>query len=408
MNCNDCDGCGKGYPEVKQIFFCKCFLAGFCSPECFENSTHPNECELIDGPLNRLRGKSAKTDFSELLRQYAQTMKSMLEDYRENATPLKIAPLQKLTDTVILLNDERQDYLKNRLREWNVTNVAALKMVMEGLMLDVRSSFEQAKENDEKVIRIFVEENRLSLRQTRKDIAYAWNNYVKALQTAILLGREDFYGALDAFDRAAGIGFDAGRTLSGGKNVHDLTPLEEEEILKSELIEGPLSRARGKNEFGSHLHDYTWALYQYAKAEGAEKQMERAKTFAVLIEIKARDSTREQNLRKLLDAWNNKNLSAIDDMQRDEPGAADAKLNQVKTASNSLIAIFKSENRLSLRQRGKDIENAWNAYLQSLTEAIKSIPQGSIATYTYDKFNASAEMAINAGNVLGGGKDMTK
>jgi hypothetical protein len=219
MNCNGCDGCGKGYPEVKQIFFCKCFLVGFCSPDCFEKSGHLNECESIAGPL---------------------------------------------------------------------------------------------------------------------------------------------------------------------------------------------SRVRGKNDFGKHLSDYTWSLYHYAAATGAEKQMKQVETFTALQEIKSRDEKRNDNLQILLKGWNNKNLSAIDHMQQGQKRSAEAELNEVKNASDTLIAIFKAENRLSLRQRGKDIENAWNSYLQSLRDAILEISSSEGATVAYSKFNTTAMMAINVGNVLGGGKDTSK
>lgn len=184
---------------------------------------------------------------------------------------------------------------------------------------------------------------------------------------------------------------------------------QSEHKLDCELIEGPLSRVRGKSDFGGHLSDYTWSLYNYAEATGAEKDKKRAETFAILQQIKAKDEQRNKDLSRLLQAWNNKNLIAINDMQKGNRKGAEAELNQVKGASDTLIAIFKSENRLSLRQRGKDIEKAWNAYLQSLREAILSIPKtGEDLNDAYSNFNNTAAMAVNVGNVLGGGKDTTK
>lgn len=247
MECNGCDGCGKTYPEIKQIHMCKCFLAAFCTPECFEQSKHKLDCELIDGTWDRVRGKAALTDFSAAVNE------------------------------------------------------------------------------------------------------------------------------------------------------------------KFELIEGPLSRVRGKSDFGKQLSDYTWSLYAYAEATGADKQMKQAESYALLQNIKARDEKRNGDLQTLLKGWNNKNILAINDMQKGEKRSAEAELNQVKGASGTLIAIFKSENRLSLKQRGKNIENAWNAYLQSLREAILNIPKtGEDLSYAYSKFNDTATMAVNVGNVLGGGKDMAK
>jgi hypothetical protein len=398
MECNGCDGCGKTYPEIQQIHMCKCFLAAFCTPECFEQSEHKLDCELIDGTWDRVRGKAALTDFSAALSKYAEIMLGFVRDYYRNVASPDVEMLNDLTNSIQLLDQTRQNQLRAGLNVWNQHLVDALNATFDKDPISTQDSLDKAEQLETAVISIFKAENRLSLRQSGKDIERAWKKYADALRRAILLASDSTRATVN-FKKAARLGEITGQVLSGKGYVNE----------KFELIEGPLSRVRGKSDFGQQLSQYTWSLYYYAEATGADKQMKQAESYALLQNIKARDEKRNGDLQTLLKGWNNKNILAINYMQNGEKRSAEAELNQVKGASDTLIAIFKSENRLSLKQRGKNIENAWNAYLQSLRESILNIPKtGEDLNYAYSKFNDTATMAVNVGNVLGGGKDMAK
>jgi len=179
--------------------------------------------------------------------------------------------------------------------------------------------------------------------------------------------------------------------------------------LECDLINGPISRLRGKSDIGQKLSKYTMMLYEFAEAETSGKESKRKEARNILNEITLRDANRNADLQTLLDGWNTKNTLAISYMQAGNRKAAESELNQIKGASNTVIAIFKSENRLSLKQRGKDIENAWNSYLQALRDAIMTVPKsGEPLLDAYSKFNDASLLAVSVGNTLGGGKDMTK
>jgi hypothetical protein len=151
------------------------------------------------------------------------------------------------------------------------------------------------------------------------------------------------------------------------------------------------------------------ALYEFAEAETAKKKDKREEALSILNEISVKDAKRNADLQTLFDGWNTKNTIAISYMQAGNRRAAESELNQIKGASNTVIAIFKSENRLSLKQRNKAVENAWNSYLQALRDAITTVPKYDESLLdAYSKFNDAAMLAVSVGNTLGGGKDMTK
>lgn len=180
-------------------------------------------------------------------------------------------------------------------------------------------------------------------------------------------------------------------------------------LSECELISGPLAKLKGRSDFGSKLSDYTMELYNYANSNNSENSAEAQNNFAsaatILRGISVKNSNQNIDLQALLQGWHQKNISAINYMSAGMPGDAENALNAVKSASNTVIQIFKSENRLSLRQKGRDIENAWNTYLQSLREAIMSVPsKNGDMNRAYDKFNNAGMMAVAVGRVLGGGK----
>lgn len=402
MQCDGCDGCGKTYPELKQIFFCKCFLAGFCSPECFEQSGHLQECELISGPASRLRGTSYKTNFSDLLRSYAELLKIAAISYLKNKIVPTVNELNELTDRIELLDAKRQEALLAGLRKWNRYHIKALQAVLMGRPKDAMDPLMKAKNLGQAVISIFKEENRLSLRQFGKDIERAWTAYTNALHDAIMASGEDDSGLAKAYARAQKVGFDSGRTLSGGKSVGVAG--------EAELIEGPISTLRGKNNYGEHLAKYTMDLEKYATAtEDPSPAAASAATDLDNITKQVKDTTRKGQLKTILELWHTMNIGAIDDMLAGNKDGAKLKLAQTKSGSNTVIAIFKSENRLSLRQKGKDIENAWNSYLEKLSTAILSVEKkGESQASAKTEFANAAMHAARAGQVLGGGKDVDK
>lgn len=180
-------------------------------------------------------------------------------------------------------------------------------------------------------------------------------------------------------------------------------------LSECELISGPLAKLKGRSDFGSKLSDYTMELYYYANEMNsnnpAQANIHSANAAKILTDISVKNQSQNADLKSLLSGWHNKNISAINYMGAGMKGSAENALNEVKTASNTVIQIFKSNNRLSLRQKGKDIENAWNSYLQSLKDAIMEIPpKDGDMNRAYDKFSSASLMAVSVGRVLGGGK----
>jgi hypothetical protein len=179
-------------------------------------------------------------------------------------------------------------------------------------------------------------------------------------------------------------------------------------LSECELISGPLAKLKGRSDFGSKLSDYTMELYNYANEmnfDSTKASIHSANAVTILNGISVKNQSQNADLKSLLSSWHNKNISAINYMGAGMKGDAENALNQVKAASNTVIQIFKSNNRLSLRQKGKDIENAWNSYLQSLKDAIMEIPpKGGDMNRAYDKFSSASLMAVSVGRVLGGGK----
>jgi len=407
MQCDGCDGCGKTYPELKQIYFCKCFLVGFCSPECFEQSGHKAECELIEGPVSRLRCESSRTDFGDLLSRYARAMEKLARKSTATGMPATPNRLDKITDGIVLLDGQRQKTLISALRMWNAKNVAALNLVMDGEDRAAARLLEEAGKMGKGVVAIFKEENR----QTRKDIRAAWEAYTKALYAAIMSsdvlatkkGEQLF---TEAFNNAAATGLETGKVLAGGKRVRMSGELEDE----AELIEGPFSRVKGKSNYGELLSNYTKALGKFAMATGnADKERLDAMMALNSISDQVRDAQRKAELKLLFETWNKKNLAAITARLNGNESEAELNLDSIKTASNNVIAIFKSENKISFRQSEKTIERSWNAYLQSLREAILSVPKrGGDMSSAERKFDNAALLAISVGRVLGGGKDVEK
>lgn len=399
MECDGCDGCGKNYPEIKQIYMCKCFLVGFCTPECFEKSKHELVCEheldseLIDGAWDRVRGKAAITDFSVVLSKYAEIMLSFVKNYYKNVASPDVEKLNELTNSIRLLDQTRQDQLRAGLNVWNQHLVNALNAAFDQDIETSQASLDKAKKLESAVINIFKAENRLSLRQTGKDIERAWEKYANALRRAIILASSQT--ATEAnFMEAARWGVITGGVLSGKGYVNE----------KFELIEGPLSRVRGKSNFGVLLAQYTADLGKVALAtENSDRESASALKSLTDIANQVKDSQRKGELRALLEAWHRKNIAAINAMLNGNESEAELNLDSVKTASNTVIAIFKSENRLSLRQKGKDIENAWNAYLQGLREAILAIKKTDMGR-AQRKFTDAESLAVSVGRVLGGGK----
>lgn len=185
-----------------------------------------------------------------------------------------------------------------------------------------------------------------------------------------------------------------------GQSVH---------FTECELISGPLSKLKGRSDFGSKLGDYTMELYKYANNMNSDNpavaQLNDANAVMILTGISVKNQSQNEDLKRLLSSWHNKNISAINFMISDMKDNAETTLNEVKAASDTMIQIFKSANRLSLRQKGKDIENAWNAYLRSLREAILKVPpKGGDMNRAYGRFGDASSMGVSVGRVLGGGK----
>lgn len=214
MECNGCDGCGKTYPDLKQIFFCKCFLAGFCSTECFEGSSHLTECDQIAGPISRLRGSS---DYGVLLSEYTMNLGKFAAGEITSEDAMK--RLTAIADQV--KNDQRRAELKVVFSLWHKKNTSAITSMLAGNKAAALKDMESVKTASQTVIALFKSENKISLRQRGKDIENAWNSYIaklsEAIQSVPMKGTEVDMGP---FQDAAILAISVGRVLGGGKDVN--------------------------------------------------------------------------------------------------------------------------------------------------------------------------------------------